>query len=111
SVTCSTYLTHSSAAPLHLPSFPTRRSSDLHDRLHGGPVQLAVLSAAIGLGSVPPSILLALRPGPPRWEGRQFYLSTIGWGVGVIDRKSTRLNSSHRTISYAVFCLKKKKLS
>src|SRR5207248_11794866 len=26
------------------------------------------------------------------------------------DRKSTRLNSSHRTISYAVFCLKKKKL-
>src|SRR5207248_11386156 len=30
-------------------------------------------------------------------------------GVGVGDRKSTRLNSSHRTISYAVFCLKKKK--
>src|SRR6266516_6388457 len=27
----------------------------------------------------------------------------------VADRKSTRLNSSHRTISYAVFCLKKKK--
>src|SRR5207248_11246478 len=27
-----------------------------------------------------------------------------------IDRKSTRLNSSHRTISYAVFCLKKKTL-
>src|SRR5437867_8373401 len=27
------------------------------------------------------------------------------------DRKSTRLNSSHRTISYAVFCLKKKKIS
>src|SRR5437867_13012473 len=27
------------------------------------------------------------------------------------DRKSTRLNSSHRTISYAVFCLKKKKTS
>src|SRR5207248_4423379 len=26
-----------------------------------------------------------------------------------LDRKSTRLNSSHRTISYAVFCLKKKK--
>src|SRR5207248_6908947 len=28
---------------------------------------------------------------------------------GSLDRKSTRLNSSHRTISYAVFCLKKKK--
>src|SRR5438876_7779993 len=29
--------------------------------------------------------------------------------VGVLDRKSTRLNSSHPSISYAVFCLKKKK--
>src|SRR5688572_32049229 len=29
--------------------------------------------------------------------------------VQVIDRKSTRLNSSHSQISYAVFCLKKKK--
>src|SRR5437867_5042168 len=29
--------------------------------------------------------------------------------AGRADRKSTRLNSSHRTISYAVFCLKKKK--
>src|SRR5437667_3657799 len=28
---------------------------------------------------------------------------------GCVDRKSTRLNSSHITISYAVFCLKKKK--
>src|SRR5207248_5538862 len=27
--------------------------------------------------------------------------------VALLDRKSTRLNSSHRTISYAVFCLKK----
>src|SRR3712207_7003943 len=30
-------------------------------------------------------------------------------GAGVVDRKSTRLNSSHANISYAVFCLKKKK--
>src|ERR1039457_2787357 len=29
--------------------------------------------------------------------------------MGFIDRKSTRLNSSHLVISYAVFCLKKKK--
>src|SRR5438552_14252958 len=29
--------------------------------------------------------------------------------VGALDRKSTRLNSSHQIISYAVFCLKKKK--
>src|SRR5437764_4839127 len=34
-------------------------------------------------------------------------LSSIVMGIGV-DRKSTRLNSSHRCISYAVFCLKKK---
>src|SRR5256885_5370573 len=30
-------------------------------------------------------------------------------GMNAIDRKSTRLNSSHLVISYAVFCLKKKK--
>src|ERR1035441_8629288 len=30
-------------------------------------------------------------------------------GLGLTDRKSTRLNSSHLGISYAVFCLKKKK--
>src|SRR2546430_13204741 len=40
--------------------------------------------------------------------------NVIGWyGFGVyasaIDRKSTRLNSSHSQISYAVFCLKKKR--
>src|SRR5438034_6423178 len=29
--------------------------------------------------------------------------------LGALDRKSTRLNSSHTVISYAVFCLKKKK--
>src|SRR3712207_7332946 len=31
--------------------------------------------------------------------------------VGTEDRKSTRLNSSHANISYAVFCLKKKKIN
>src|SRR5436189_1416486 len=30
------------------------------------------------------------------------------WNASRLDRKSTRLNSSHRCISYAVFCLKKK---
>src|SRR5689334_23989276 len=37
--------------------------------------------------------------------------ATEAWMLGkpVIDRKSTRLNSSHSSISYAVFCLKKKK--
>src|SRR5438876_6637933 len=31
------------------------------------------------------------------------------WDLTIADRKSTRLNSSHPSISYAVFCLKKKK--
>src|SRR2546430_8885622 len=33
----------------------------------------------------------------------------VGWHRSYQDRKSTRLNSSHSQISYAVFCLKKKK--
>src|SRR5436190_18607234 len=33
----------------------------------------------------------------------------LGFKGGIQDRKSTRLNSSHTVISYAVFCLKKKK--
>src|SRR5437899_6994732 len=42
------------------------------------------------------------------------YLTPQGWKhpqrrQEIIDRKSTRLNSSHLGISYAVFCLKKKK--
>src|SRR5438874_7727110 len=38
------------------------------------------------------------------------FAGTTGWeGVVCSDRKSTRLNSSHVEISYAVFCLKKKK--
>src|SRR3712207_7376903 len=38
-------------------------------------------------------------------------VSWVGWSRGreSQDRKSTRLNSSHANISYAVFCLKKKK--
>src|SRR5438094_3214609 len=35
--------------------------------------------------------------------------ASLGASLWPADRKSTRLNSSHRTISYAVFCLKKKK--
>src|SRR5687768_18086983 len=39
-----------------------------------------------------------------------FRIYTAIDALGVEDRKSTRLNSSHGYISYAVFCLKKKKL-
>src|SRR2546426_6889208 len=41
----------------------------------------------------------------PRRSG---YQEQIAWHAH-LDRKSTRLNSSHLVISYAVFCLKKKK--
>src|SRR2546430_4288909 len=41
------------------------------------------------------------------WDASGLY--QVGSFVG--DRKSTRLNSSHSQISYAVFCLKKKKLT
>src|SRR5256886_9230133 len=36
-------------------------------------------------------------------------LVSLASADGAVDRKSTRLNSSHSQISYAVFCLKKKK--
>src|SRR5699024_11620990 len=43
------------------------------------------------------------------FEASHFILSQTQYGVeGQSDRKSTRLNSSHVSISYAVFCLKKK---
>src|SRR5258707_5664473 len=47
-----------------------------------------------------------------RLAGVLVSLGFVALGVpiyGQVDRKSTRLNSSHATISYAVFCLKKKK--
>src|SRR5258708_29547261 len=42
-----------------------------------------------------------------RADAEAFYSGP--WLAGIRDRKSTRLNSSHQIISYAVFCLKKKK--
>src|SRR2546430_5787264 len=44
----------------------------------------------------------------PGWELRR--LEHARFLRATTDRKSTRLNSSHSQISYAVFCLKKKKL-
>src|SRR5699024_12804169 len=86
-----------------LPSFPTRRSSDLKKgsalvwfNLHSsGEGDLATLHAAcpVLLGSKWVSVRLLHERGQ-EWRKP--------------DRKSTRLNSSHVSISYAVFCLKKK---
>src|SRR2546427_5165471 len=48
----------------------------------------------------------ATTPPPPWWPTSS---ATTAWVPRPTDRKSTRLNSSHSQISYAVFCLKKKK--
>src|SRR3712207_7815807 len=45
-------------------------------------------------------------PENPHWTDRDRFVLSAGHAS---DRKSTRLNSSHANISYAVFCLKKKK--
>src|SRR5947199_926565 len=62
--------------------FPSRRSSDLVRLVPDDPDEQRKLALRMGF--------------PPSEAGR------------FIDRKSTRLNSSHLGISYAVFCLKKK---
>src|SRR2546422_7186331 len=57
-------------------------------------------------------ISLALAGGPARSTRRGPCPADHRHGAGLtgrLDRKSTRLNSSHGYISYAVFCLKKKK--
>src|SRR3712207_7157236 len=53
---------------------------------------------------------LALRRLPVPDAALAVLLGAATFGIGCyLDRKSTRLNSSHANISYAVFCLKKKK--
>src|SRR5207248_9548716 len=89
--------------------FPTRRSSDLHAPLHlhergvGGLDRLrgGGLGWRTRLDRHPRAERHPQPSQPASGRGRRFS-GTHG------DRKSTRLNSSHRTISYAVFCLKKK---
>src|SRR5438270_10620442 len=75
-----------------LHSFPTRRSSDLED-FADDVRETAQVSLRVGAGR----------------EGKGQIL--VGQLDSARDRKSTRLNSSHSQISYAVFCLKKKKES
>src|SRR3712207_8414300 len=67
---------------------------------------------------VPPAGRVMAAGGPePRAVGVSEKVSAVAYdpgsgllaSAGAEDRKSTRLNSSHANISYAVFCLKKKK--
>src|SRR5690348_17690108 len=52
---------------------------------------------------------VAVNHGGKKSFPRQMFGQTLGAAFRAGDRKSTRLNSSHPSISYAVFCLKKKK--
>src|SRR5437763_9640901 len=86
---------------LHIHSFPTRRSSDLTrsleddlDKIEQGKGDYARMLA---------EFYKKFKKDLTR-AGKEMIDLKKG-----IDRKSTRLNSSHRCISYAVFCLKKKK--
>src|SRR3989454_7906598 len=64
---------------------------------------LATIASNTALTASPAADLLRLLAFAATWT-RSDLVTTCG-----IDRKSTRLNSSHLVISYAVFCLKKKK--
>src|SRR5690606_41648962 len=99
-----------SARGLH--SFPTRRSSDLADNDGVGDFKglLAKLDYIVSLG-VNTVWLLPFYPSPRLDDGYDIaeYRDVdpiYGSLAEVRDRKSTRLNSSHVKISYAVFCLK-----
>src|SRR5207245_11092604 len=74
------------------PSFPTRRSSDLIRFIRAASTTFTTEQAYSTL--------------PGFGDKIPYYGTNIA--LGWTDRKSTRLNSSHGSISYAVFCLKKK---
>src|SRR5699024_12542685 len=95
-VLCSLHL-----LPLH--SFPTRRSSDLYQffyALSAGMILLPYLLSAAYFAKI-------AFTEPESFAGKVGGAMVV-WRVFGVDRKSTRLNSSHVSISYAVFCLKKK---
>src|SRR5699024_12852086 len=78
-----------------LRSFPTRRSSDLQRRRSSHWIMREAIAQYVEREEKRETLK---RDTLKAWE--QFQTT---------DRKSTRLNSSHVSISYAVFCLKKKK--
>src|SRR5207248_6478082 len=103
---------HSARHHLHPHSFPTRRSSDLVHLadLNIGYLYVAAVSSiavyGVALGGWSSNSKYALLGGLR--SSAQLISYELAQGLAALDRKSTRLNSSHRTISYAVFCLKKK---
>src|SRR5439155_26233231 len=98
-----TIILYCSAAPRDLHSFPTRRSSDL-----GGDAPAASTGAGPG-GDAPAAAGGRLQGARDDRVGDGEAAGLPRRSVGDGDRKSIRLNSSHVAISYAVFCLKKKR--
>src|SRR5688500_19825661 len=93
-------------APRDLPSFPTRRSSDLRRNEHGRP---GPRQPHCALGADRGVISETVRAGGGANRASRHAARLVLERKKRRDRKSTRLNSSHLVISYAVFCLKKKK--
>src|SRR5699024_11945870 len=97
---------------LSLHSFPTRRSSDLYmespGKLPTEDQQFQVYKlAAEAMGTKKVVIRTADLGGDKLPESMDFPGENNPMMGLFSDRKSTRLNSSHVSISYAVFCLKK----
>src|SRR5206468_10796140 len=96
----------------HLHSFPTRRSSDLTELLHpldkGGRIRTyQMLRELVRQHRITYLTLDDGRGGAEAVDRAPEYCSNlVRIPVQTTDRKSTRLNSSHDQISYAVFCLK-----
>src|SRR5206468_10279905 len=105
-------LLHHSVPPPDLHSFPTRRSSDLEkiiaDATYFPTIGNLKLNPQTGFADWNEDF-----PNPIDFYGiliaGDAILPTNNQNFSQVDRKSTRLNSSHDQISYAVFCLKKKK--
>src|SRR5205085_11460907 len=95
-----------------LHSFPTRRSSDLANKINE-PLLMIHGEADDNSGTFPiqsERMYQAVRGNGGTVRLVMLPLEAHGYAAHeTIDRKSTRLNSSHSQISYAVFCLKKKK--
>src|SRR5690606_41758585 len=98
--------------PCTLHSFPTRRSSDLEHDAGGSAIRVDHRRGVVlrRLAGEDPEVNEEWITDKDRfaftWQSAPDRLTTPL--VREPDRKSTRLNSSHVKISYAVFCLKKK---
>src|SRR5262245_31525934 len=95
-----------------LRSFPTRRSSDLRSQCRPPSIDMKSGKLLLPIGSgvkAEPTISLGLPGLTERFGSASRFVSPLReLGImftTVTDRKSTRLNSSHLGISYAVFCL------